>query len=76
MSDFTDMEKGDIVQIVDKKHAWYPAILIVDEVKNWGVQAWALIPGSNDGSEPVGKAYNRLPFNVIQLVGTANIIPE
>lgn len=73
--EFIEINKGDIVQIVDEEHAWFPALLIVDEVKNWGVVAFALIPQKNDGSEPVGRAYNRLSFAKIERVGEANIIP-
>ncbi len=37
--------------------------------------AFALVPNSNDGSKPVGHAYNRLKFAQIDIVGTANIVP-
>lgn len=73
--EYIDIEKDDIVQIVDQDHAWFPALLIVDEVKSWGVQAFVIIPNSNDGSEPISQAYNRLPFNKIEKVGKANIAP-
>jgi len=71
-----ELEKGDIVQIVDEGHAWFPALLIVDEVKSWGVQAVTLVPKANDGSEPVARLYNRLPWALIEKVGKANIVPE
>ena len=70
------MSPGDIVQITDPSHPWYPALLIVDEVKSWGVQAFALIPKSNNGSEPVALAYNRLKFEAIETVGRAVILTE
>lgn len=64
---------GDIVQIVNEKHPWFPCLLIVDEVKSWGVQAYTLVPRSNDGSESVGRAYNRLKSEDIEKVGVASI---
>ena len=70
------MKRGDIVQIVNEGHPWFSTLLIVDEVKNWGVQAYALIPNANDGSKPVGAAFNRLKNEDIVIVGTANILLE
>jgi hypothetical protein len=70
------MRIGDIVQIVDEKHPWYPCLLIVSEVKSWGVQACTLIPKSNDSSEGPGEAYNRLPFEQIAIVGHAEVWHE
>ena len=69
------MNVGDIVQIVNENHAWYPCLLIIDEVKSWGVQAYALIPKSNDGSEPVSLAYNRIKTEDFVVVGVASIYP-
>jgi len=68
------VKKGSIVQIIDEKHSWYPCLLIVDEVKTWGVQAVAIIPQSNDGSAPVSRAWNRLNYEQIKEVGLAEII--
>lgn len=67
-------EAGDIVQIIDVTHSWYPALLIVDEPKNWGVVAYIFIPQSNDGSKTVGTLYTRLRSEQIEKVGNANII--
>lgn len=65
------MQKNDIVQITDADHPWFPALLIVSEVKSWGVQAYAIIPITNDHSELPGEAFNRLNFNQIAKVGEA-----
>ena len=75
-TEYVEISEGDIVQIVDQEHPWFPALLIVNEVKNWGVQAVVLIPKTNDGSEPVGQAHNRLPFNVIEKVGRTSVRPS
>ncbi len=65
----------DIVQIVDEAHPWYPCLLLVTEVKTWGVQACALIPQSNDGSRPPAHAYTRLRLAQVAKVGTAVVVP-
>jgi hypothetical protein len=62
-------KQGDIVQIVDEKHAWFPSLLVVEEPKSWGVQAYAIVPKSNDGSEPIARAFNRLNNNQVEKVG-------
>ncbi len=70
------VKEGDIVQIIDEADAWYPCLLIVTEPKSWGVQACALVPESNDGSQPPGQAYRRLAYAKIEKVGTAEVVPQ
>ena len=69
-------KQGDIVQIVNEAHPWYPCLLIVKEVKAWGVQVYVFIPKSNDHSEPVAMAYSRLKNEDIVRVGTAYVEAE
>jgi len=69
-----NLKKGDIVQIEDAKHPWYPALLIVDEVKHWGVQACCFIPESNTEGQ-CGQAWNRLTYGSFEKVGEAGILP-
>ena len=64
------LEKGSIIQITDEKHVWFPALLIVSEVKTWGVQAYCLMPHSNAEND-VRQAYNRLEFSKFEVVGKA-----
>lgn len=66
-------EEHDIVQIVDEKHPWYPSLLIVSEVKTWGVQAYCLIPQSNGENQTV-QAYNRLKNEQVEKVGEAIVV--
>lgn len=68
------MRSGDIIQITDPADPWFPCLLIVSEVKLWGVQAYALIPTCNHGRESPGRAYRRLKTNIFTLVGSAVII--
>lgn len=73
----TEMKKvapGDIIQITDEKHSWYPCLLIVDEVKSWGVQAYISVPQSNDGTVAPGAAFNRLNWADFELVGHARVV--
>lgn len=64
---------NDIVQIVDDHHPWFPCLMIVEEVKTWGVLAYVLVPGSN--SEPnVGEAYLRVKNEQLKLVGVAVMV--
>lgn len=69
-----DLARGDIVQVIDETHSWFGCLLVVDEVKGWGVMAYVSIPHSNDGSEEVGLAYNRLSYDKIEKVGTAAFV--
>lgn len=66
------VNRNDIVQIIDEGHPWFPALLVVSEVKPWGVQAYTLIVTNNE--EPNGQAYNRLPTGTFEVVGRAVIV--
>lgn len=68
------MNQGDIIQITDSTHAWYGCLLVVDEVRAWGVTAYLSIPRSNDGSEPAGTAFNRLNNGTFEKVGAAILV--
>ncbi len=71
--DASQIAPGNIIQITDEAHSWYPALLIVDEVKSWGVQAYVIIPKTNDGSEAPALAYNRLEYGCFDMVGVAQV---
>lgn len=66
-------EPGDIVQITNPLHPWYPCLLVVDEVKSWGVQAYVSIPRSNSNRD-VGDAYNTLVSTDFEIVGVAQVV--
>lgn len=70
----SDIRSGDIIQITKEDDPWFPALLIVSEVKPWGVQAYTLILNSNDGSKKPGNAYRRLKSELFEKVGMAAII--
>jgi hypothetical protein len=62
------MEIGDIIQITDEKDKWYPCLLVVDGIKPWGVQAYALIPNNN--GDKTDTAYYRIEYKKFEKVGT------
>lgn len=70
----SEIKKGDIIQITKEDDPWFPALLVVSEVKPWGVQAYALILNSNDGSKRPGNAYRRLKFELFEKVGMAAVV--
>jgi hypothetical protein len=66
------MEKYDIVQITDIENEWFTALLIVDEVKSWGIQGYIFVPRS-------GRAFYRIENGKFEKVGTslfAEVDPE
>lgn len=67
---------GHIIQITDENHPWFPCLLIVTEVKSWGVVAYVIIPQTNDGSIKPTKAFNRLEWGVFDHVGTAAYVRQ
>ena len=68
------MKEGDIVQITDEQHPWYPALIIVTELKGWGVMGYALIV-TNDET-PNGQAYIRIKNEQYEPVGHALVVAK
>ena len=67
-----EMKKGAVVQITDKSNRWFPCLAIVEEVKNWGVQGYVLVPRNNG----ISQLYLRIGKEHYQEVGTAVITAE
>ena len=67
------MEKGDIVQITNEDHHWFPCLIIVSEPKSWGIQGFTVIP-NNNREETNGQAFIRLKNEDIEFVGKARVI--
>lgn len=57
------LKKDDIVQIVPE-HNWGGCLLVVDEVKSWGIQGYVEIPLK-------GQAYIRIKNGEFEVVGRA-----
>jgi hypothetical protein len=65
------MKQNFIVQITNEKHPWFPCLIIVDEVKEWGVQGYITIPTNDE--IPNNNAFIRLPKADYETVGAAVI---
>ncbi len=69
------VNKGDVVQIVNPEHHWYPCLIIVSEVKSWGIQGYLSIPKDNKGQEgSIGQAYIRLSTGNFEVIGKASVV--
>ena len=64
---------NDIVQITSDEHHWFPCLVVVNELKSYGVMGFVMIP-SNDGT-PAGQAYIFLKSGQYEIVGHAVIVP-
>lgn len=69
------VEVGDLVQITNSAHDWYRCILVVDQVKSWGIQAgMQLPPGVHEvACMPDNTTYLRIPNGDYVIVGKAEI---
>ena len=65
------VQTGDIVQITDDAHHWFPALIVVDELKSFGIQGFCFMPGGSG----TGEAYIRLRREEYERVGRAVILP-
>jgi hypothetical protein len=61
------VERGDIIQIRPDAH-WGGCLLLVEEVKSWGIQGYVEIPMK-------GRAYLRVPHEDYEIVGRASWVP-
>lgn len=68
------IKKGDIVQITNESHDWYPCLIIVDEITSFGIQGYITIP-TND-TESNGNAFIRLKKDDYEMVGTALFVMD
>lgn len=64
-----EVESGSIIQANENAGDWCGCLLIVDEVKSWGVQAYMKV--SNEGT-----AFIRLNNDEFDLVGKAVLVIE
>lgn len=47
VSNSSDVKVGDIVQAV-RGNDWFPCLVVVTEVKSWGIQGYTSIPKRGD----------------------------
>lgn len=63
------LQPNAIVQITNDKHHWFPALVIVSELKNFGIQGYCTMPTK-------GNAYIRLNYEDFDLVGMAAVVVD
>lgn len=62
-----DIKRGSIIQANERAGDWCGTVLIVDEVRNWGVQAFVRIPMQGD-------AYIRLRSDQFEVLGAEAVL--
>lgn len=71
-----ELQKNDVIQIVNETNRWFPCLLIVDEVKPWGVTAyalWPVTPPQTPENQPAERYPLRVPIGDFVLIGPAAI---
>lgn len=66
------VQKGDVVQITNDDHHWFACLIVVTEVRSWGVIGYAMLPTNDD--KPNGTAYIRLKNDDFQVIGMASLV--
>ena len=62
-----ELKRGSVIQANENAGAWCGTVLIVDEVKSWGVQAFVHIPMHGD-------AYIRLTPDQYEVLGCEAVL--
>ncbi len=62
---------GDIVQITDPAHKWFPALVVISEPRSWGAQGFVFVV-KNDAK--AGEAYIRLMNGCFERCGTCVMV--
>jgi hypothetical protein len=72
MGESKQVAQGDLIQVNEEGPLnWFRVILVVDEVKPWGVQAYAIIPQARDKTS--ADAFMRLNWNEFDILGAKSI---
>lgn len=58
---------NDIVQVTNQENDWFPCLVVVSEIKAWGIQGYTSVPCQGD-------AYIRLQAADYEKVGTAIMV--
>lgn len=61
------IEVDDVVQIIDEEHKWFPCLVIVSELKEFGIQGYVIVPEQ-------GNAYIRLNRDSYAKIGKAIVV--
>lgn len=65
--------RGEIVQIINPEHAWYPALMVVHKVTPHRLMVYAFVPGLDKAKEWC-PAFLFVPPDDITVVGHAHIV--
>jgi hypothetical protein len=71
MKNGKSLNKGDIVQIINERNRWFPCLVIVNEIKDFGIQGYITLPTNDE--EANGNAFIRLNSEDITKVGCAEL---
>jgi hypothetical protein len=72
MSEPKPVEENDLIQVNEEGPMnWFRCILVVDEVKSWGVQAYAIIPQARDKTS--ADAFMRLKWSEFDTLGAKTL---
>ena len=64
------LHKNSVVQVVDKDHPFFPALVVVDEIKRWGIQGYVNVPTGKE----THRAHVRVKWDSLVRVGQAIVI--
>ena len=64
-----DVKKGDVIQVNENGNDWAGCLMIVDDVRKWGVQAYMHIPNS-------GEAFLRVGYDQMERIGRAVLVAQ
>lgn len=67
------LQPGTIIQVTNPSHPWLGTLLVVSELKTYGVMAYVVVPRSNNGSEFPAVAYINLNAEDFEVCGFAKI---
>ena len=74
----TKVNIGSIIQIrpdAGLENCWQGVLLTVEEIKKWGVLAFALSPSQGLKAQAPGRFYMRLTTGQFDMVGAAQYLP-
>lgn len=60
------VKRGNIIVVTNPENKWFGCLLVVDGIKSWGVQAFAVIPHANEYAK---FAYYRINYGEFDVVG-------
>jgi hypothetical protein len=65
------ISRGDIIQITDEGHTWFGCLMIVSEVKEYGVIAYMDVPRHSDKADDRNGSFNIFYRSTYEKVGKA-----